>query len=280
MKSVALSILLLLSVASFASAEKRSAGTDSGRLSRKQEISRFRPDEVVVRIRKRHVDSKESLNQLGLSVTTSGGTGYCLGPGECDFILTNYHVAERVGSPLEVDGEKVLQTYEATSPQDKDAVWQKSPQGSLIKLAPVRDIAIFRMKNPLVGMHGVPFSLRELHDGENVRIYGHPGGKRLAMAEATFYRETTDGLLLFRVKAEDEKFVVPGISGSLVMNDQNEAVGIVQGIADENLASVVPVWSVADFVKKSQPDLYAKIFGVADGEAIYRAHNSTRYQSI
>ncbi len=261
MKLAALLILALLFAAPSAYSAKDSSGADSGDLQRKDETFQFRPEEVVVKIGKRKIDAKDSLQHLGLSVLASDGSGYCFGQGKCDFIVTNYHVAERVGSPLEVNGVKVLQTYEATSPQDADAVWEKSPLGFSVKLAPIRDIAIFRMKHPLSGMHGLPFSTRELREGENVRIYGHPGGGRLTMAEAAFYREGLDGLLFFEVKAGQEKILGPGISGSLVVNEQNEAVGLVQGIANGNLAAVVPVWSLADFAKKSPAEqIFRDIF--------------------
>jgi hypothetical protein len=179
MKFVGFLILALLLTTPVACPAQNSARIVSENLARKNENSQFRPDEVVVKISRRHIDAKETLKHVGPSVASDNGTGYCFGQGKCDFILTNFHVAERVGSPLEVDGVKVLQTYEATSSQDKGAIWEKSSQGFAVKLVPIRDIAIFRMDHPLKGMHGVPFSARELRDGESVRIYGHPGGRRL-----------------------------------------------------------------------------------------------------
>src|SRR5262249_36352878 len=60
----------------------------------------------------------------------------------------------------------------------------------------------------------------------------------------------------------------------LVVNDRNECVGIVQGFAEGNLASVVPVWSVSDLVKKSQPDRYPDVFSLSDVQAMYRPDRS------
>jgi len=267
-----LTILLFTTIPAICPANDSSA-TGSGKLPRKEKTSHFRPDEVVVEIRKRYFDPKESLKHVGLSVVSNSGTGYCFGPGKCDLILTNYHIAERVSSPLQVNGVKVLQTYEATSSQDNGAVWEKSPLGFTAKLVPVRDIAIFRMAHPIKGMHGIPFSSRDLHEGENVRISGHPGGGRLTTAEATFYGEAKDGLLFFKVKPGEESILVPGISGSLVVNENNEAVGLVQGFANGNMAAAVPVWSLADFVRKVQPNRYPDMFSPPGGE-IHRQNNS------
>jgi len=245
------------------------AGIKSGDPPPRVATSPVRADEIVVKIGSARIDPKESLKHLGLAIDTSNGTGWCLGRDRCDLILTNYHVAERSKSPLKIKGIRVLQTYEGTSPQDNDAVWEKAAAGFSIKLVPVRDIAIFRLEYPLRKMHGIPFSAQELSKGENVKIYGNPGGKKLTVASATFYAEAKDGILFFKVKPEDEKILIPGISGSLVVNEQNEAVGLVQGFADGNMAAVVPVWSLADFVKKVLLYRYQEIFPFSD-QAIYR----------
>ncbi len=227
----------------------------------------------MVEIKKRHIDRKESLSHVGLAVVSDAGTGYCFGQGKCDLIITNYHVAERIPSPLRINGVKVLETYEATSSQDNGAIWERSPFGFYVKLVPVRDIAMFRMEHPLKGMHGILFSGRELRYGETVRISGHPGGGSLITTEATFYGEAKDGLLFFKVKAGEEKVLVPGISGSLVVNEKNEAVGLVQGFANGNMAAAVPVWSLVDFVKKVQPNRYPEMVS-SPGGAMYRPSTS------
>jgi hypothetical protein len=273
MKRFVLLVLVSWIATSSAYAAHKSAGIGSGRPTRNGEVSQFRPQEVVVNIGSRHFDAKESLKRAGLATVSNTGSGYCLGPKNCDFIITNYHVANRVGSPLNINGIKVLQTYEATSAQDPNAVWEKSPQGFSVKLVPVRDIAIFRMQHPLKRMHGIPFSTRQLREGESVRIYGHPGGGKLAVAEATFYREGKDGLLFFRVRAEEERVLVPGISGSLVVNEKNEAVGLLQGVANGDIAAVVPIWSLADFVKKVRPNIYSELIR-PDGSSLYRPNES------
>lgn len=272
MKLTVLLILAILLAPLNAYPAHNSSETGSGQLHRKNETSQFRPDKVVVEIRSHHIDPKESLKHLGVSVVSNSGTGYCFGAGKCDLILTNYHVAERVFSPLQVNGVKVLQTYEATSSQDRGAIWEKSPLGFYVKLVPVRDIAIFRMAHPLKGMHGIPLSTRAIRNGEKVRISGYPGGRKLTTAEATFYGEAKDGLLFFKVKPGDEPMLAPGISGSLVVNEKNEAVGLVQGFANGNMAAVVPVWSLAEFVKKIQPKRYPDMFS-SSGETAYRRNN-------
>src|ERR1700686_2097529 len=72
--------------------------------------SQFRPEETVVKIATLRINPKESLKRVGLTIVSSNATGWCLGRGKCDFILTNYYVAERAGFPLNFHGIKVLQT--------------------------------------------------------------------------------------------------------------------------------------------------------------------------
>ena len=249
------------------------SGNGSGQLPRKDKTGAFRPDEVVVKISKHRIDAKESLKHVGLAIASSNATGYCLGQGKCDLILTNYHVAERAGSPLEVSGIKVLQTYEATSSQDKDAVWEQSPLGFSVKLAPVRDIAIFRMERPLKGMHGIPISTQELNDGEDVRVFGFPGGKKLTTILAAYYGQTKDGILIFKAKPGYEKALIPGLSGSLVVNEKNQAVGLVNS-AGNTIIGAVPAWSISNFIKAVQSTRYPEIFPFSDGGEILRPNSS------
>ena len=266
-------ILVLLFASPNASPAQNSAAIAYGQLALKDKPSQFWPEQTVVKIATIRINPKESLKRIGLAIISSTATGWCLGQGRCDFILTNYHVAERVGSPLKIKGVKVLQTYEATSPQDEGAIWEKSPLGFSVKLVPVRDIAIFRLEVPLKGMYGIPFSPHQLSEGENVKIYGRPGGRKITVASATFDMEAKDGVLLFKVKPGDEKILIPGISGSLVVNERNEAVGLVQGIASDNMLAVVPVWSLAEFAKKIKLDRYQETFPFSD-QALYRPDNS------
>lgn len=229
--------------------------------------SEFRPEQVVVKIKKTRPRIKESIRKAGLAIRTDYGTGWCLDQ-ECELVVGNHHVAERIGTPLKIKGVNVLRTYSATGPQDEGAVWVKSPLGYSMKLVPVRDIAIFLMEHPLKGMHGIPFSPRELREGENVTIYGNPGGGELTRSSATFYKESEDGVLFFKVKAGEEKILIPGISGGLVVNEKNEAVGLVQSIFGD-MAGAVPIWSLFDFARKVLPDKYQEIFSFPANE-VYR----------
>lgn len=235
--------------------------------------SEFKPQNVVVKITKRHIDPKESLKHGGLAVAFNTGTGYCLGKGQCSLILTNYHVAERVGTPLSVNGVKVLQTYEATSAQDKGAVWVKTAQGIPFKLVQIRDIAIFRMARPLKNKDGIQLSPEKLHEGESVKVYGFPGGKKLTTFAAAYLGQTKEGMLVFKTRPEDQKFLIPGMSGSLVVNEKNEAVGLVN-YGGNTVIQAVPVWSLAEFVKKSQPNRYSEIFLASNDKEIVRPDRS------
>src|ERR1041385_6875533 len=59
------------------------------------------------------------LKWAGLGVEGEFGTGFCLDP-ECRFFGTNYHVA-MMARPRKIKGEKVIQRYLATGPNDEGA---------------------------------------------------------------------------------------------------------------------------------------------------------------
>jgi hypothetical protein len=112
------------------------------------------------------------------------------------------------------------------------------------------------MARPLKGMHSIRLSSQELIPGDKVTVYGYPAGK-LAKIPAAFYGETKDGMLVFETKHNDGN-LIPGISGALVMNEKNEAVGLVN-VGQNSFIGAVPVWSLAEFIKKVQPARYSQI---------------------
>ncbi len=59
------------------------------------------------------------LKWAGLGVEGEFGTGFCLDP-ECRLIGTNYHVA-MMARPRKIKGERVIQRYLATGPDDEGA---------------------------------------------------------------------------------------------------------------------------------------------------------------
>src|SRR5438309_1773322 len=69
------------------------------------------------------------------------GTGFCL-DAVCRFIATNYHVA--VTSRVhKIKGEKIIQRYLATGPDDNGATANTFPSGEVFPYVKKRDLAIF-----------------------------------------------------------------------------------------------------------------------------------------
>jgi len=211
------------------------------------------------------------LKLLGLGIEGKFGTGFCLDPA-CRFIATNYHVA-MMGRPNKIRGDKVVQRYLATGPDDEGATVNDGPSGSPMKYTLDRDLAIFELRHSLPHHHGVAFSLDELEIGQGVEIYGYPveginPHRSLLQFHGTFKGQTTTGLLAFDYNLSAGKSIQPGASGGIVVDSRTQQiVGILNEI-DRNgkpIAMAVPVQSLADFVGKVQPYLAQSLFPFTKG---------------
>jgi len=206
----------------------------------------------------------------GLGIEGRFGTGFCLDP-ECRFIGSNYHVA-LVARPRKIKGEKVIQRYFATGPDDEGATVNAGASVGLsglpLKYTLSRDLAIFELRHSLRLYHGIPFSLDDLEIGQQVDIYAYPKVsinpvRKLLQFHGAFKGETTTGLLAFDYSSSDGKAIHPGGSGGLVVDSKTQQiVGILSGVAKngEAVALAVPVQSLADFVSSVQPYLAQSIF--------------------
>jgi hypothetical protein len=112
------------------------------------------------------------LKLLGLGIEGEFGTGFCLDP-TCRFIGTNYHVA-MMARPRKIRGERVVQLYLATGPDDENATVNDGPSASPLKYTLSRDLAIFELRRSLPHHHGVAFSLDDLQVGQLVDIFTYP----------------------------------------------------------------------------------------------------------
>jgi Trypsin-like peptidase domain len=205
---------------------------------------------------------------LRQSVSVEVATGWCVDP-ECDVVITNYHVMNVIGPHTKIKGVRVVEVASATSEADHDARVLPTVLGPM-KFAPGRDISLLTMAEPLArkGMHAVPFYLGQLDPGQKVTAMGFPGGK-LRSIQGTFVQEYAEGLLSFEMAHE----VSPGISGALVIDEKGRAVGLAIGFSsDHHSMYAVPVWSVADFIRKTKPQLYAKLFT----DEIYRGTENSK----
>jgi len=211
------------------------------------------------------------LKLVGLALEGKFGTGFCLDP-ECRFIGTNYHVA-MMARPRKIKGEKVIQRYLATGPEDEGATVNDGPSVGPMKYTVSRDLAIFELRHPLAHHHGVAFSLDDLEFGQEIDIYAYPKEsinpiRSLLQFHGTFKGQTITGLLAFDYGLSADKAIRPGASGGIVVDSKTrQIVGILNEIATngEAIAMAVPVQSLADFVSKVQPYLAQNIFPSTKG---------------
>jgi hypothetical protein len=189
------------------------------------------------------------------------GTGFCL-DAACRFIATNYHVAV-TSRAHKIKGEKIIQRYLATGPNDNGATANMFPSGDVFPYVKKRDLAIFELRSPLPHHHGLSFSLDELEVGQEVDIYGYPKGiinpiRKLTRFPATFKGPTTSGFLAFEYQSPGVR--VMGASGGIVVDRKDEKIVGIMSETNETMALAVPVQTLAEFVNKVQPFLAQKIF--------------------
>jgi len=199
-----------------------------------------------------------------LNINANFGTGFCL-DAACRFIATNYHVA--LTAPVhKIKGQKVVQRYFATGPDDKGATANNLPNVGAAAYVQSRDLAIFELRRPLPHHHGLTLSLEELQVGQEVDIYGYPKGminpvRKLTRFPATFKAPTTSGLLAFDYQSSTDKPIrVQGASGGIVVDRKTEKILGILSETTETMALAVPVQVLADFVSRVQPFVAQKIF--------------------
>jgi hypothetical protein len=203
---------------------------------------------------------------LGLGIEAKFGTGFCLDIA-CRFIGTNYHVAATV-QPYKIKGERVIQRYLASGPDDEGATMNDVPALGPMKYTLSRDLAIFELRHPLPHHHGIAFGLGDLQVGQQVDIYAYPKEpvtpiRKLLRFTGTFKGETTTGLLAFDYSLSIGKAIRPGASGGIVVDGRTrKIVGVLNGVDEdgEAIALAVPIQSLVDFVSKVQPFLAPSIF--------------------
>jgi hypothetical protein len=203
---------------------------------------------------------------LGIGVEVKFGTGFCLDPA-CRFITTNYHVAAQ-SEPNKIKGQRVVERYLATGPNDEGATLNAGSSVHPMKFTLSRDHGIFELLHPIPKHHGLAFSLDDLQEGQQVDIYAFPKAsinpiRKLTRFSGTFKGETTTGLLAFDYVLSDEKTIRPGASGGIVVDRKTkQIVGVLSGIdADgDPIATAVPIQSLAEFVRTVQPFLAANVF--------------------
>lgn len=206
------------------------------------------------------------LKWIGPGVEAKFGTGFCL-DAECRLIGTNYHVAVMT-RPRKIKGQKIIQRYLATGPDDEGATLNGVFFMHPLKYNISRDLAIYELRRPLRNCHGIPFSLSDLPVGLEVDIYAYPKGainpiRSLMRFHGSFKGETTDGLLAFDYVLSNGKRIRAGASGGLIVDSKTrQIIGILNGVAAnrEQVALAVPIQALADFVASVQPWVAQSIF--------------------
>lgn len=212
--------------------------------------------------------SLNPISYISADVGEGEGTAFCLDQ-QCRFIGTNYHVA-LMGTPRKIKGEKVVQKYLATGPDDEGATMNTINNEGLrgAKFTLSRDLAILELRHALPNHHGVAFNLDDLEHGQAVDIYCYPQEginplRHLLQFHGTFKGETTRGLLAFDYELSGGKPIRGGASGGIVVDAKTQQiVGILNAVAKNGdlTAYAVPVQALADFVSQVQPYLAQRIF--------------------
>ncbi|GIG54319.1 S1 family peptidase [Demequina activiva] len=105
----------------------------------------------------------------------------------------------------------------------------------------VADIAIIKTTEPLGGAYAIR-SQEDPLEGDVITVVGYPGGGRLTTVSGVVLGPTKDPLesAVDQVLATTA-IVEPGSSGSPVLNDAGEVVGVVYAKNDVNQSFIVPV---------------------------------------
>lgn len=189
------------------------------------------------------------------------GSGFCLDR-DCLFVVTNYHVA-KLAAPKRIKRDKIVARYLATGPKDRDVALTNR---AALPYAPKRDLAVFRLKHPLKGHHGIGFDLEPMDLGQQVDVYGYPlrhlnPFRKLAYSRATVLGLNRSGLLILGL--EDTHDPWEGASGGIVVNEASQKiVGVVSegDLDNRDRLYAVPVQNLADFFASVEPYFASEIF--------------------
>jgi hypothetical protein len=220
----------------------------------------FVPGQVVFPI----TDFKPDIVHLS-PISMKFGTGFCLDP-ECLFVGTNYHVAQLMGEHVRIKGVLSAHRYLDSDPDDAGAQDVKLIDGGSLKFNEHHDLAIYEMRHPLKGFHGIGFDADDLENSPDVDIFAFPLNRNpkrgLVHWHGRFTGKTDKGLLAF---SYEEGQVRGGASGGIVVDSKTQKiVGILMGVGLEkekdHIALAVPVKELSNFIARAEPYLQASLF--------------------
>lgn len=174
----------------------------------------------------------------------STGTGFAL---DANTLVTNRHVIENSRS-LEIS------TYDG-----------RVIEATAVTSTTVADVAIVAVKESL----GTGFPIRAQDDpkeGDVITVVGYPGGGRLTTTTGVVLGPTTDPLggAVGRVLATTAQ-VEPGSSGSPVLNESGQVVGVIYAMNDSNQSFIVPVTTLNTLLL--EPSLFVPEILTCPGDA-------------
>lgn len=178
-------------------------------LQQNQELSQ---DQVVVASRPAVVGIKAVDPSSSVSGSTRSGTGFNIHPQ--GLIITNRHVVEGA------------QSVQITFYEDKTIV------SDSIELVDEADLAVIRLQE--ADLPYLPLSNQVAEPGQTVTIIGNPRGVSRVAVRGTikeYYSSSGSAPLVFSIEA----LIEPGSSGSPVLNEQGQVVGIVYALRTQNI---------------------------------------------
>lgn len=180
-------------------------------LHQNQELSQ---DQMVINSRPAVVGIKVVKNDPASSVSrlTSYGTGFNIAPQ--GVIITNRHVVEGA------------QSVQITFDEEKQMV------SNSIELIDGADLAVIKLEE--ANLPYLPLGEQLAEPGQTVTIIGNPRGVSRVAVRGTvkeYYQSSGSAPLVFSIEA----LIEPGSSGSPVLNEKAQVVGIVYALRTENL---------------------------------------------
>jgi hypothetical protein len=212
------------------------------------------PERILNRIQKSNV--------VPGVLTVEAATTWCIDRGTCKYHVGSYHFDASVAlRQPKIGGHRIVRTFSPTTAGDPEAISIRNAFHGFQRINPQLDFVVYEVDQPLSGegVEGVDFYPYQLKPGDEATLYGYVGIRgRLTKVPGHFTRELGNGVLEFNMQ-KPKGGNWPGVSGGLIVDTDNLAIGLVTE-AEGDTVQAVPVWAIADFIWHEQRDLYQRLF--------------------